>query len=80
MEYPLKVLVFAAQVKAGMWKRNGYSVLHQVTAFFELSSCLESRRSWTEITDMSLGRGSYLWRGGSTMSNFDSLFFCFILF
>ena len=30
MAYPLKVLVFAAQVKSGMWRRNGFSVQHQV--------------------------------------------------
>lgn len=30
LEYPLKVLVMVAQVKAGMWKKNGYSVLNQV--------------------------------------------------
>ena len=30
IEYPLRSLVFAAQVSAGMWKRNGYAVLNQV--------------------------------------------------
>jgi hypothetical protein len=39
MEYPLKVLVFAAQVKAGMWKKNGYSVIHQVTPIIHSVIC-----------------------------------------
>ncbi|XP_046847314.1 E3 ubiquitin-protein ligase UBR2-like [Xenia sp. Carnegie-2017] len=33
MAYPLKVLVFAAQVKSGMWRRNGFSVQHQIHAY-----------------------------------------------
>ena len=30
MEYPLRALVMVAQVQAGMWRRNGYSVINQV--------------------------------------------------
>ena len=30
MEYPLRTLVFVAQVSVGIWRRNGYAVLHQV--------------------------------------------------
>ena len=30
MEYPLRTLVMAAQVQAGMWRRNGYAVINQV--------------------------------------------------
>ncbi|XP_065059520.1 E3 ubiquitin-protein ligase UBR2-like [Rhopilema esculentum] len=33
MEYPLRTLVFAAQVSAGMWRRNGYAVIHQVSYY-----------------------------------------------
>eukprot|EP00794_Sanderia_malayensis_P020331 gene20331-22331_t len=32
-EYPLRTLVFAAQVSAGMWRRNGYVVMHQVSYY-----------------------------------------------
>ncbi|UYV84135.1 UBR1 [Cordylochernes scorpioides] len=30
MEYPLRTLVLIAQFRAGMWRRNGYSLLNQV--------------------------------------------------
>ncbi|CAK9304522.1 unnamed protein product [Gordionus sp. m RMFG-2023] len=30
MEYPMRTLVLCAQVQAGMWRRNGYSLLNQV--------------------------------------------------
>ncbi|XP_028395905.1 E3 ubiquitin-protein ligase UBR2-like [Dendronephthya gigantea] len=33
MGFPLKVLVFVSQVKAGMWKRNGYTLLHQINIY-----------------------------------------------
>ena len=33
MEVSSRVLVLAAQVNAGMWKRNGYSVARQVGAY-----------------------------------------------
>lgn len=31
MEFPLRCQVMVAQSHAGMWRRNGYSLLHQVT-------------------------------------------------
>ena len=31
MEQPLRVIVLTAQVQAGMWRRNGFSLLNQVT-------------------------------------------------
>ena len=33
MEMCTRVLVLAAQVNAGMWKRNGYSISRQVGAY-----------------------------------------------
>lgn len=30
IEYPLRTLAMAAQVHAGLWRRNGYAVMHQV--------------------------------------------------
>ena len=34
MEPSLRVLVMIAQTQAGMWRRNGYSLLNQVRHFF----------------------------------------------
>lgn len=36
MEYPLRTLVMAAQVQAGMWRRNGYAVINQVYHYFNV--------------------------------------------
>lgn len=30
MEFPLRTIVMIAQVRAGMWRRNGYSLLNQI--------------------------------------------------
>jgi hypothetical protein len=39
LEYPARVLVLAAQVVAGMWRRNGAIMLHQVTNYATTPLC-----------------------------------------
>jgi hypothetical protein len=43
LEYPARVLVLAAQVVAGMWRRNGAIMLHQVTNYATTPLCLRLR-------------------------------------
>ena len=43
LEYPARVLVLAAQVVAGMWRRNGANMLHQVTNYAHAPLCLRLR-------------------------------------
>jgi E3 ubiquitin-protein ligase UBR2 len=38
IEHPLRCLVLCAQVHAGMWRRNGFSLVNQVSGFVFFNS------------------------------------------